>query len=132
MSDHPVANGRISASVTVTSPRPTERWAPFVAVELCATQSCEKVGRLDIGFYPEGAANMRVRSGAQVLGVRSLDGIFMIGQAIPIDLEWRGGAYLQVRLNAAEAERLELPFVPTAVRIISGSADVKVKDISVQ
>ena len=56
----------------------------------------------------------------------------MIGQAIPIDLEWRGGAYLQVRLNAAEAERLELPFVPTAVRIISGSADVKVKDISVQ
>ena len=66
------------------------------------------------------------------MGEQPFDGTFKIGEAIPIDLEWHGGAYLQVRVNAAEVRRLDLPFVPAAVRIISGSADVEITDISIQ
>ena len=75
---------------------------------------------------------MRVRSGAQVLADQPVEGTYKIGEAIRIDLEWRGSAYLQVRLNGAEAQRIDLPFVPTTVRIISGSADVAVTDVSIQ
>ena len=101
-------------------------------MELCATKSCESVGRLDIGFEPEGIANLSIRNGAQHLGDRPINGVFKIGEVIMIDLEWRGSDYLQVRLNGAEAQRLDLPFVPTTVQIISGSADVEVADISIQ
>ena len=132
MGHKPSSNGRLSASVTVTSPRPTDRWAPFVAVELCATRSCADVGRLEIGFDPEGTANVEVRNGGQVLRNRSIEGDFKIGEAIAIDLNWRGGDHMEARLNGSEAKRLNISFVPAAIRIISGSADVKVTDISVQ
>lgn len=132
MGHKPSANGRLSASVTVRSPRPTDGWTPFVAVELCATRSCADVGRLEIGFDPEGIANVKVRSGAQVLDSRSIEGEFKIDKTIAIDLNWRGGDYMEARLNGSEAQRLNIPFVPAAIRIISGSADVAVSDISVQ
>lgn len=126
------ANGRLSASITVTSPRPTDGWTPFVAVELCATKSCTEVGRLEIGFDPDGIAKMKVRSGAQVLGSRAIEGDFKIGREIAVDLNWRGDEYLEARLNGAEPQRINISFVPAAIRIISGSADVAVTDIAIE
>lgn len=126
------ANGHLSASITVTSPRPTDGWTPFVAVELCATKSCTDVGRLEIGFDPDGVAKLKVRNGAQVLGSRAIDGDFKIGRGIVVDLNWRGGEYLEARLNGAEAQRIDISFVPAAIRIVSGSADVAVTDIAIE
>lgn len=142
MSDHSSSEGKISATATVRDPRPTGQWVPFVAVELCALKSCTSKARLDIFFAPNGSANISVnmesQSGAAIStesrgeASTAIPGSIEIGVPIKINVDWRGGRYIQGRLNAGAPQRLALPFTPDSIRITSGSADVQIEDVIIQ
>jgi hypothetical protein len=126
------SEGQINAQVTVDDPRPANQWLPFVAFDLCESESCVRQARLGIFFRPLGTASIIIVEGGAAVAKSASPIELKPGVAFHIACEWRGNDYLQCQINAGAPLRLALPFIPHRLSIISGSADVSIEDIQIR
>lgn len=123
------ASGRMSATVSFKELRGTAEWVPFVSLELGSSHTPENHLRFDVAVWEQ-----------QLIAILSdghghkvpVSGTLTQNVPFQVNLQWHEGETMQVRIDGGPPQSLPFRFRPDQVRILSGSANVYVDNVSIE
>jgi hypothetical protein len=126
------SSGSLTTTVTFKELRLDPQWSPFVAFEIRSSESSSMYARISLHFVSNGQSACTLDFRGDEVAQVSVPVRFKVGEQIAVRLEWVHRKHLRVQVDAEKIYEIPLPITPDEIRILSGSANVDIKDVAIQ